>query len=127
MIQGTPLARIRSWASVGVPQRCDGIRPDSCDAKSAAQSGLSIVDIDLIEANEAFAAQFLAVQHDLALAPEKVNVNGGAIALGYPIGAIGARILVMLIHALRSYDKTLGLTTLCIGGGQGIAMIIERC
>ena len=104
-----------------------GLGPIPATQKALLKAGLSIADIDLIEANEAFAAQFLAVQCDLALDPEKVNVNGGAIALGHPIGASGARILVTLIHALRSYDKTLGLATLCIGGGQGIAMIIERC
>lgn len=123
----TPLARIRSWASAGVPSDVMGLGPIPATQKALLKAGLSIADIDLIEANEAFAAQFLAVQRDLALDPEKVNVNGGAIALGHPIGASGARILVTLIHALRSYDKTLGLATLCIGGGQGIAMIIERC
>ena len=123
----TPLARIRSWASAGVPSDVMGLGPIPATQKALLKAGLSIADIDLIEANEAFAAQFLAVQRDLALDPEKVNVNGGAIALGHPIGASGARILVTLAHALRSYDKTLGLATLCIGGGQGIAMIIERC
>ena len=123
----TPLARIRSWASAGVPSDVMGLGPIPATQKALLKAGLSIADIDLIEANEAFAAQFLAVQRDLGLDPEKVNVNGGAIALGHPIGASGARILVTLAHALRSYDKTLGLATLCIGGGQGIAMIIERC
>lgn len=123
----TPLALIRGWASPGVPSDVMGLGPIPAMQKALLKAELSSADIDLIEANEAFAAQFLAVQRDLALDPEKVNVNGGAIALGHPIGASGARILVKLIHALRSYDKTLRLATLCIGGGQGIAMIIERC
>lgn len=122
----TPLARIRSWASAGVPSDVMGLGPIPATQKALLKAGLTIQDIDLIEANEAFAAQFLAVQRDLGLDPEKVNVNGGAIALGHPIGASGARILVTLIHALRSYDKALGLATLCIGGGQGIALIVER-
>lgn len=121
-----PLARIRSWASAGVPSEVMGLGPIPATQKALIKAGLTIGDIDLIEANEAFAAQYLAVQRDLRLDPEKVNVNGGAIALGHPIGASGARILVTLVHALRSYDKTLGLATLCIGGGQGIAMIVER-
>ncbi|MFW5407167.1 acetyl-CoA C-acetyltransferase [Pectobacterium brasiliense] len=122
----TPLARIRSWASAGVPSEVMGLGPIPATQKALLKAGLTIGDIDLIEANEAFAAQFLAVQRDLHLDPEKVNVNGGAIALGHPIGASGARILVTLVHALHSYNKTLGLATLCIGGGQGIAMIVER-
>ncbi|MBI0560074.1 acetyl-CoA C-acyltransferase [Pectobacterium parmentieri] len=122
----TPLARIRSWASAGVPSEVMGLGPIPATQKALIKAGLTIGDIDLIEANEAFAAQFLAVQRDLQLDPEKVNVNGGAIALGHPIGASGARILVTLVHALHSYNKTLGLATLCIGGGQGIAMIVER-
>lgn len=112
----TPLARIRSWASAGVPSEVMGLGPIPATQKALLKAGLTIQNIDLIEPNEAFAAQFLAVQRDLGLDPEKVNVNGGAIALGHPIGASGARILVTLIHALRSYDKTLGLATLCIGG-----------
>ena len=90
------------------------------------KTGLALSDIDLIEANEAFAAQFLAVGKTLGFDAEKVNVYGGAIALGHPIGASGARILVTLLHALQARNKTLGLATLCIGGGQGTAMIIER-
>ncbi len=87
---------------------------------------MQLSDIDLIEANEAFAAQFLAVGKVLGFDAAKVNVNGGAIALGHPIGASGARILVTLLHALKAHDKTYGLATLCIGGGQGTAMIVER-
>ncbi|PWC18179.1 acetyl-CoA C-acetyltransferase [Brenneria corticis] len=121
-----PLARIRSWASAGVPSEVMGLGPIPATQKALGKAGLTMGDIDLIEANEAFAAQYLAVQRELRLDPDKVNVNGGAIALGHPIGASGARILVTLVHALRGHDKTLGLATLCIGGGQGIAMIIER-
>lgn len=121
-----PLARIRSWASAGVSAELMGLGPIPATQKALAKSGLSVNDLDLIEANEAFAAQFLAVGRDLSFDLTKVNVNGGAIALGHPIGASGARVLVSLVHALNNRDKTLGLATLCIGGGQGIAMIIER-
>ncbi|EFE6297806.1 hypothetical protein FXT36_01470 [Escherichia coli] len=100
--------------------------PVPATQKALQLAGLQLADIDLIEANEAFAAQFLAVGKTLGFDPEKVNVNGGAIALGHPIGASGARILVTLLHAMQARDKTLGLATLCIGGGQGIAMVIER-
>ncbi|WP_336219368.1 acetyl-CoA C-acetyltransferase [Citrobacter amalonaticus] len=121
-----PLARIKSWASGGVAPALMGMGPVPATQKALKQCGLQLSDIDLIEANEAFAAQFLAVGKTLGFDPQKVNVNGGAIALGHPIGASGARILVTLLHALRARDKTLGLATLCIGGGQGIAMIVER-
>lgn len=121
-----PLARIRSWASAGVGSDVMGLGPIPATQKALLRAGMTMADLDLIEANEAFAAQYLAVQRDLALDPAKVNVNGGAIALGHPIGASGARILVTLVHALKNRDKTTGLATLCIGGGQGIAMIIER-
>ncbi len=122
---GLTLARIKSYASGGVP-RIDGYGTSTCHAKALQLAGLQLADIDLIEANEAFAAQFLAVGKTLGFDSEKVNVNGGAIALGHPIGASGARILVTLLHAMQARDKTLGLATLCIGGGQGIAMVIER-
>ncbi|OVZ94531.1 acetyl-CoA C-acetyltransferase [Yersinia alsatica] len=122
----TPLARIRSWASAGVGSDVMGLGPIPATQKALRKAGMTVADLDLIEANEAFAAQYLAVQRDLAMDPERVNVNGGAIALGHPIGASGARILVTLVHALKNRDKTTGLATLCIGGGQGIAMIIER-
>ncbi|MDW2742237.1 acetyl-CoA C-acetyltransferase [Atlantibacter subterraneus] len=122
----TPLARIRGYASGGVAPSMMGLGPVPATQNVLQQTGLSLADIDLIEANEAFAAQFLAVGQLLDFDMEKVNVNGGAIALGHPIGASGARILVTLIHALAARDKTLGLATLCIGGGQGIAMIVER-
>ncbi|HCB1763253.1 MULTISPECIES: acetyl-CoA C-acetyltransferase [Citrobacter] len=121
-----PLARIKAWASGGVAPAMMGMGPVPATLKALQLSGLQLSDIDLIEANEAFAAQFLAVGKTLGFDPQKVNVNGGAIALGHPIGASGARILVTLLHALQARDKTLGLATLCIGGGQGIAMIVER-
>lgn len=121
-----PLARIRGWASAGVAADVMGLGPVPSTQKALKMAGLELGDIDLIEANEAFAAQFLAVGRDLGFNPEKVNVNGGAIALGHPIGASGARILVTLVHALHTNDKSLGLATLCIGGGQGIAMVVER-
>lgn len=121
-----PLARIKAYASGGVAPALMGMGPVPATQKALQYSGLQLSDIDLIEANEAFAAQFLAVGKTLGFDPEKVNVNGGAIALGHPIGASGARILVTLLHALSARDKTLGLATLCIGGGQGIAMIVER-
>lgn len=121
-----PLARIKSWASGGVAPAMMGMGPVPATLKALQLSGLQLSDIDLIEANEAFAAQFLAVGKTLGFDPQKVNVNGGAIALGHPIGASGARILVTLLHALQARDQTLGLATLCIGGGQGIAMIVER-
>ena len=121
-----PLARIKAYASGGVAPAMMGMGPVPATQKALQLSGLQLSDIDLIEANEAFAAQFLAVGKTLGFDTQKVNVNGGAIALGHPIGASGARSLVTLLHALQARDKTLGLATLCIGGGQGIAMIVER-
>lgn len=121
-----PLARIKAYANGGVAPALMGMGPVPATQKALKQCGLQLSDIDLIEANEAFAAQFLAVGKTLGFDPQKVNVNGGAIALGHPIGASGARIMVTLLHALSARDKTLGLATLCIGGGQGIAMIVER-
>jgi len=120
-----PMASIRSYASAGVPPRVMGIGPVPATQKALAKSGLSIGDMDLIEANEAFAAQSLAVGRELGWDWERVNVNGGAIALGHPIGASGARILVTLLHEMRRRDAKRGLATLCIGGGQGIAMVVE--
>lgn len=121
-----PLARIRSYAASGVSPAYMGIGPVPATRKALERAGLQLSDIDLVEANEAFAAQFLAVGRELGFAPEKTNVNGGAIALGHPVGASGARILVTLLHALAARDKSLGLATLCVGGGQGVAMIVER-
>jgi acetyl-CoA C-acetyltransferase len=120
-----PMASVRSYASAGVPPRVMGVGPVPATQKALAKSGLSIGDMDLIEANEAFAAQSLAVGRELGWDWERVNVNGGAIALGHPIGASGTRILVTLLHEMARRDAKRGLATLCIGGGQGIAMIVE--
>ncbi|KYZ76906.1 acetyl-CoA acetyltransferase [Anaerosporomusa subterranea] len=121
-----PLAKIRSYGSGGVDPSIMGMGPVPATRKALAKAGLSINDLDLIEANEAFAAQFLAVGKELGFPKEKVNTRGGAIALGHPIGASGARNLVTLLHSLIQNDKKLGLATLCIGGGQGVATIVER-
>ncbi|BFU60449.1 MULTISPECIES: acetyl-CoA C-acetyltransferase [Rodentibacter] len=121
-----PLARIRSYAAVGNDPKVMGLGPVPAVRKALAKAGLTLEQIDLIEANEAFAAQALGVVKELQLDLSKTNINGGAIALGHPIGASGARILVTLLHSLQAQNKQLGLATLCIGGGQGIAMIVER-
>jgi acetyl-CoA C-acetyltransferase len=121
-----PMATVRSYASAGVPPRVMGVGPVPASQKALAKSGLGIGDIDLVEANEAFAAQSLAVGRELGWDWENVNVNGGAIALGHPIGASGTRVLVTLLHEMGRRDAKRGLATLCIGGGQGIAMIVER-
>jgi len=121
----TPMASVRSYASAGVPPRIMGIGPVPATQKVLAKSGLSLDEIDLIEANEAFAAQSLAVGRELGWDWERVNVNGGAIALGHPIGASGTRILVTLLHEMKRREAKRGLATLCIGGGQGIAMVVE--
>ena len=121
-----PMARIVSYASAAVDPKIMGIGPVPAVRKALEKASLSTDQIDLYELNEAFAAQSLAVLRDLDLDPSRVNVNGGAIALGHPIGASGARILVTLLYALRARDKRLGLASLCIGGGQGVAMVIER-
>ena len=121
----TPMASVRSYASAGVPPRVMGVGPVPATQKALAKSGLGLGDIDLIEANEAFAAQSLAVGRELGWDWERVNVNGGAIALGHPIGASGTRILVTLLHEMKRRDVKRGLATLCIGGGQGIAMVVE--
>jgi acetyl-CoA C-acetyltransferase len=122
----SPMGTVRSYASAGVPPRIMGIGPVPATQKALAKSGLSLDEIDLIEANEAFAAQSLAVGRELGWDWERVNVNGGAIALGHPIGASGARILVTLLHEMKRREAKRGLATLCIGGGQGIAMIVEN-
>jgi acetyl-CoA C-acetyltransferase len=121
-----PMGSVRSYASAGVPPRIMGIGPVPATQKVLAKSGLSLDEIDLIEANEAFAAQSLAVGRELGWDWERVNVNGGAIALGHPIGASGTRILVTLLHEMKRRDAKRGLATLCIGGGQGIAMVVEN-
>ena len=120
-----PLAKIVSYASAGVDPSIMGIGPVPATRKALAKANLEIKDLDLIEANEAFAAQWCAVGEQLGLDPEKINVNGGAIALGHPIGASGARILVTLLYAMQARKLKRGLATLCIGGGQGTAIIIE--
>lgn len=121
-----PLARIRSYASGGVSPALMGMGPVPATQKALQKANLSLSDIDLIEANEAFAAQFLGMGRELKFDMDKTNIHGGAIALGHPIGASGTRILVSLLYGLQSQNKSLGLATLCIGGGQGIAMIVER-
>lgn len=121
-----PLARICAYGSGGVDPSIMGMGPVPATRKALEKAGLTIGDMDLIEANEAFAAQFLAVGKELGFDKEKVNVHGGAVALGHPIGASGARILVTLLHALEQRSLKRGLATLCIGGGQGIAIILER-
>ena len=121
-----PIARIISWATVGVDPSIMGIGPVPAVKKALEIANWTLDDLDLIEANEAFAAQSLAVGKELQWDLNKVNVNGGAIALGHPIGASGTRILVTLIHELIRSNKSKGIATLCIGGGQGIAMCIER-
>lgn len=121
-----PLCTIISYASAGVDPSIMGIGPVPATTKALEKAGLSMNDLDLIEANEAFAAQSVAVGKDLGIDPAKLNVNGGAIALGHPIGASGARILVTLIHEMQKRDSKYGLATLCIGGGQGTALIVQR-
>jgi acetyl-CoA C-acetyltransferase len=121
-----PVARIRAYASVGVAPRIMGIGPAPATRAALKKAGMELSDIDLFELNEAFAAQSLAVVRDLALDEDKVNIRGGAIAIGHPIGASGARILTTLLHAMEDKDVSTGLAALCIGGGQGIAMIVER-
>ena len=121
-----PLATIVSYATAGVDPKIMGVGPVPATKKALAKAGLEIKDMDLVEANEAFAAQSLAVARDLGLDMEKTNVNGGAIALGHPVGASGARILVTLLHEMEKRDSKYGLATLCIGGGQGQAPIVKR-
>jgi acetyl-CoA C-acetyltransferase len=121
-----PLARIVSWATAGVDPAIMGTGPIPSSRKALERAGWKVGDLDLIEANEAFAAQACAVNKDLGLDSEKVNVNGGAIALGHPIGASGARVLVTLLHEMGKRNAKKGLATLCIGGGMGIAMCVER-
>ncbi len=121
-----PLARIASWATCGVDPAVMGTGPIPASRKALEKAGWKVGDLDLIEANEAFAAQALAVNKDLGWDPAKVNVNGGAIAIGHPIGASGARIFVTLLHEMQKRDAKKGLATLCIGGGMGIALTVER-
>lgn len=122
----TPLATIKSWATVGVDPSIMGVGPIPASQKALEKAGWSVADLDLVEANEAFAAQACSVVRELKLDPAKVNVNGGAIALGHPIGASGARVLTTLLHEMKRRDAKKGLATLCIGGGMGIALCVER-
>jgi acetyl-CoA C-acetyltransferase len=121
-----PLARIASWAHVGVDPEIMGTGPIPASRKALEKAGWSIGDLDLVESNEAFAAQSLCVVRDLGLDPAKVNVNGGAIAIGHPIGASGARILTTLLHEMKRSGGSKGLATLCVGGGMGVAMCVEK-
>lgn len=121
-----PLATLVSFASAGVEPSLMGIGPVPASLKALKMANLTIEDMDLVEANEAFAAQSLAVGKELKLNNEKLNVNGGAIALGHPVGASGARILVTLLHEMKKRDSKLGLATLCIGGGMGTSVIVKR-
>jgi acetyl-CoA C-acetyltransferase len=122
----TPLARIVSWATAGVDPAVMGTGPIPASRKALEKAGWKVQDLELIEANEAFAAQALAVNKDMSWNPEIVNVNGGAIAIGHPIGASGARVLTTLLYEMQKRGAKKGLATLCIGGGMGIAMCLER-
>jgi acetyl-CoA C-acetyltransferase len=122
----TPLARIVSWAHAGVDPAIMGTGPIPASRQALERAGWSVADLDLIEANEAFAAQACAVNKDLGWDTSKVNVNGGAIALGHPIGASGTRVFVTLLFEMIKRDARKGLATLCIGGGMGIAMCVAR-
>jgi acetyl-CoA C-acetyltransferase len=121
-----PLARIKSWANAGVEPEIMGTGPIPASKKALERAGWKVSDLDLIESNEAFAAQSLCVVKELGLDPDKVNVNGGAIAIGHPIGASGARILTTLLHEMERRDAKKGLATLCVGGGMGVALCVER-
>ncbi len=121
-----PLARIASWATAGVDPKLMGTGPIPASRKALDKAGWNVADLDLIEANEAFAVQAIAVNREMGWDEERVNVNGGAIALGHPIGASGGRVLVTLLHEMARRESRKGLATLCIGGGMGIAMCVER-
>ncbi|HET6851096.1 MAG TPA: acetyl-CoA C-acetyltransferase [Pyrinomonadaceae bacterium] len=122
----TPMGRIVSWAYAGVEPEIMGIGPVPATRGALAKAGLSLNDIDVVEVNEAFAGQYLAVEKELGLDRSRTNVNGGAIALGHPLGATGTRLVLTVLHELHRRGKRYGLATACIGGGQGIAMIVER-
>jgi acetyl-CoA acetyltransferase family protein len=121
-----PLGRIVSWAYAGVEPEIMGIGPVPASLQALEKAGLKLEQMDLVEVNEAFAAQYLAVEQELGLDREKTNVNGGAIALGHPLGATGTRLVLTLLRELQRRNGRYGLATACIGGGQGIAMIVER-
>jgi acetyl-CoA C-acetyltransferase len=120
------MARIKSYATAGVAPEIMGTGPVPASQKALAKAALTVKDLDLIEANEAFAAQAVYVNRMMGFDPEKVNVNGGAIALGHPIGASGARILITLLFEMKKRQARYGLATLCVGGGMGAAMVVER-
>ena len=122
----TPLARVVSTGVSGLSPEIMGLGPVEASKRALARAGMSIDDVDLVEINEAFAAQVLPSARDLGIDEEKLNVNGGAIALGHPFGMTGARITTTLLNGLRTHDKTIGLETMCVGGGQGMAMVLER-
>ncbi|HYP29303.1 MAG TPA: acetyl-CoA C-acyltransferase, partial [Blastocatellia bacterium] len=124
-LEAQPLGRIVSWGIAGVPPEIMGIGPVPASQKALASAGLGIEDIDLVEVNEAFAGQYLAVEKELGLDRERTNVNGGAIALGHPLAASGTRLVLTVLLELKRRGKKYGLATACIGGGQGIAMIVE--
>ena len=122
------MAKLIGWGQGGVDPKIMGVGPVPASRQAMAKAGVTIDDIDLIEANEAFAAQSIAVGRELGFDMAKVNVNGGAIALGHPVGASGARIIVTLLHEMAKRDDAKkGLATLCIGGGQGVATVFEKC
>ena len=121
-----PIARLVSWAAVGVDPAFMGMGPAPATRKALTRAGLKLADLDLIEVNEAFAGQYLAVEKELGLDREKVNVNGGAIALGHPLGCTGARMTTSIVHELQRRGGRYGLVTMCVGGGMGAAGIFER-
>ena len=123
-----PMAKLIGWGQGGVDPQVMGVGPVPASRQAMAKAGLTIKDIDLVEANEAFAAQSVAVARDLEFDMDKVNVNGGAISIGHPVGCSGARIIVTLLHEMAKRDDAKkGLATLCIGGGMGVATIFEKC
>jgi acetyl-CoA C-acetyltransferase len=122
----TPLARIVSTGVSALSPEIMGLGPVSASRQALSRAGMSISDVDLVEINEAFAAQVIPSYQDLGIPLERLNVNGGAIAVGHPFGMTGARITTTLLNSLRFHDKTIGLETMCVGGGQGMAMLFER-
>ncbi|KAL1770195.1 acetyl-CoA acetyltransferase, cytosolic [Sigmodon hispidus] len=121
-----PLARIVSWAQAGVEPSIMGVGPIPAIKQAVAKAGWTLEDVDMFEINEAYAALSVAIAKELGINPDKVNINGGAIALGHPLGASGCRVLVTLLHSLERIGGTRGVTALCIGGGMGIAMCVQR-
>ncbi|MBQ2995803.1 MAG: acetyl-CoA C-acyltransferase, partial [Oscillibacter sp.] len=123
-----PMAKLIGWGQGGVDPKIMGVGPVPASRAALAKAGITVDDLDLIEANEAFAAQSIAVGRELGFDPAKLNVNGGAISLGHPVGASGARIIVTLVHEmLKRPEAKKGLATLCIGGGMGTAVVVEKC